>query len=420
MTPQIIDQTAADKKIAYVLDDEEQVGRLVTRMLSSSGYVAAAFTDVAECLQRIKEAPEYSKPSVLLLDLSLGRHDAVEVFDRLKALQFKGRLLLMSGVDDLTINAVQKICISRGFTAYPPLKKPFRLDALRERLGGAPAAPEVDDTQAKSPSAPLERALATGAWALWYQKKIELTSGALCGAELLFYAQHPAYGYVPIADSLSPSDSALFYPKARAVMRQLSADWHKHFASREPRFEFSTKLPFSLVTARGFIQLACELLPADIGFPGLTIEVTDAQLLKRHQDFREVAAQLKLHRISLSIADIGAAYAVVGNGSAFPFNELKLGDDLVSDCALNKVKQSACKGVIDLAHSVGARACAEGVSDVDQLKALMKLGCDMAQGDFIGRAQPVDAFRAAIVPHRAQADGAGCEDEFAWPTLESA
>jgi CheY-like chemotaxis protein len=121
--PQVtVSQEGVNKPIAYVLDDEGPVGTLVSRMLSSLGYVPMTFTEMPQCLQQLKEATEYSKPALLVLDLALGKHDAVDVFDQLKALGFKGRLLLMSGVDETTLNEIQKICTARGLTAFAPLR----------------------------------------------------------------------------------------------------------------------------------------------------------------------------------------------------------------------------------------------------------------------------------------------------------
>ena len=52
------------RPVAYVLDDEAAVGTLVSRMLASLGYVPLTFTEVPQCLQQLKEATEYSKPSL--------------------------------------------------------------------------------------------------------------------------------------------------------------------------------------------------------------------------------------------------------------------------------------------------------------------------------------------------------------------
>jgi EAL domain-containing protein (putative c-di-GMP-specific phosphodiesterase class I)/CheY-like chemotaxis protein len=416
----MISQEGADRPIAYVLDDEGPVGTLVARMLSSLGYVTLAFTEVPQCLQQLKEATEYSKPTLIVLDLALGKHDAVDVFDQLKNLSYKGRLLLMSGVDETTLNDVQKICTSRGLTAFAPLKKPFRIDDLKERLSSKTVLPEADVSAVKGPAVSIERALAGGTLALWYQKTVDLTSGAPSGAEARLYAQHPACGYVPMADSLPPPESALYFPLARTVVRQVKADWNRCFANEKLPFRFSTKLPLPVIVSRGFVALLRETLSTDANFPGLTIEVTDAHQLRNAQGLWEVAAHLKLHRITLSIADVGAAYAAFAQTQKFPFAEIKLDANLVSNCVLDKVKCCACQGLIDLAHGVDAIACAEGVSSRDQLQALVVMGCDRAQGPLCGKPQPIDAFKASMRPAAARAGTAsaapsGDHDHYTWP-----
>lgn len=47
------------------------------------------------------------------------------------------------------------------------------------------------------------------------------------------------------------------------------------------------------------------------------------------------------------------------------------------------------RSTIELAHNLGLEVTAEGVEDKDALKALKALGCDVAQGYYIGRPMPV-------------------------------
>ena len=422
MKPQVtVSQDVASRPIAYVLDDEGPVGQLVARMLSSMGYVTVTFTEVPKCLQQLKEATEYSKPSLLVLDLALGKHDAVDVFDQLKAVGFKGRLLLMSGMDEATLNDVQKICVSRGLTAFAPLKKPFRIDALKERLKSRTALPESDDTVAlKGPTVPLERSLADGTLALWYQRKIDLRSGLACGAEALLYGRHPALGHVPLVDSLPSPDSSLYFPLARTAVRQITADWSRYFANEKLQLRFSVKLPLQVIVSRGFVTLLRESVSSDPKFPGLTLNVTNAHEIRNNPGFWEVAAQLKLHRIHLSIADIGAAYSAVAHNLKFPFREIRLDTDLVSNCLLHETKRSLCQNIVDLAHGAGALACAEGVSSRDQLYALVAMRCDRAQGPLCGKPQPIDAFKASLRGPEGQAvSPAENDDSFSWPSFSA-
>jgi len=46
------------------------------------------------------------------------------------------------------------------------------------------------------------------------------------------------------------------------------------------------------------------------------------------------------------------------------------------------------RSTIELAHNLGLRAIAEGVEDHATLDRLRELGCDLAQGYYIGRPMP--------------------------------
>src|SRR6185312_3149128 len=76
-------------------------------------------------------------PAVIVLDLSLGNSDAVEVIRSLSTIRFRGAVILISGRDTATVAEVQEIGKRRGLTMLDPLSKPFRVDALRERLAAA-------------------------------------------------------------------------------------------------------------------------------------------------------------------------------------------------------------------------------------------------------------------------------------------
>jgi EAL domain-containing protein (putative c-di-GMP-specific phosphodiesterase class I) len=48
--------------------------------------------------------------------------------------------------------------------------------------------------------------------------------------------------------------------------------------------------------------------------------------------------------------------------------------------------------VVDLAHRVDSTVCAEGVETVEDLRSVMGMGCDTAQGFLFAKPLPPDAF----------------------------
>jgi predicted signal transduction protein with EAL and GGDEF domain len=48
------------------------------------------------------------------------------------------------------------------------------------------------------------------------------------------------------------------------------------------------------------------------------------------------------------------------------------------------------RGSIELAHAIGATVVAEGIETHEQWKLVRELGCDIAQGYFVGRPAPAE------------------------------
>ena len=91
--------------IVYVLDDDAQVRASILRLLIGSGYEAHAFSEPAQMLDKVKQA----LPEVVILDLALGRSDAIDVMRQLAECKFEGKILLVSGRGEATLADIQRI-----------------------------------------------------------------------------------------------------------------------------------------------------------------------------------------------------------------------------------------------------------------------------------------------------------------------
>src|SRR5258707_428959 len=147
LAPVTLKRDGANSPVAYVLDDDRKVSVLISRMLRVAGFVAVPFTEPIECRKQLKAADAYTVPAVFVLDLSLGKSDGIEVLDCLKALKYKGRVLLVSGKDASALLEIERMGASRGLEMLPSLQKPFEVDDLIARL-------KIGCEPAKAPKAP--------------------------------------------------------------------------------------------------------------------------------------------------------------------------------------------------------------------------------------------------------------------------
>jgi EAL domain-containing protein (putative c-di-GMP-specific phosphodiesterase class I) len=109
----------------------------------------------------------------------------------------------------------------------------------------------------------------------------------------------------------------------------------------------------------------------------------------------EIAIQLRLYGVTLSIDDFGTAYSTLARFLHLSFSEVKLDRSFVTGCAADPMKRALCQTVINLAHRFDASACAEGVETGGDLAALTAMGCDLAQGYLIGKPMPRDQFASS-------------------------
>jgi EAL domain-containing protein (putative c-di-GMP-specific phosphodiesterase class I)/CheY-like chemotaxis protein len=393
LKPAVVNQDTVTKPVVYVLDDDYEVGVVVHRMLSALGYAAVAYTNADECVRRAETAPAREKPIAIVLDLALGKTDAVDVFDKLVASSFKGRVLLISGSDPATLAEIQAVGSSRGLMMLPALKKPFRIDDLKKSLGSAsPAAAPPNGSPAvgkgKLPPGFVEREFIHQRLAVWYDIKVDAKSGRPCGAEAMLYAQHPAQGWTTVVGSLPPAEHSIHHPLARFALRQMTMDWGRHFAAFNSSFKLSAKLPLAVVTARGFVQFIRGLLPTDPNFSGLVMEISDWWQFNNEKAVREAHARLSLYRVGFSVDDIGVVYSSIAGARGFPFVELRLAPAL-----LNEANSTVCRDAIELAHRAGASVCATAALNSKAFQDLRDMGCDTIQ---LGGPMPLDAFKQKI------------------------
>lgn len=372
---------AEASRLAFVVDDEPQIRMFAARCLANSGYVPREFCGVVD----VEIALTRARPEIILLDLSLGTTDAVEVIRSLAATRFDGNVLLMSGHDARTIEEVQKVGRRHGLQMLDCLHKPFRQEDLLARLAALPPpqptdVPDLVDLSAALKSRWLE---------LWYQPKIDLRSRRVCGAEALIRLRHPGMGVMAPGSFLPPAGDPMYLPLTDFVVRRSLADWPA-IAAQRPSLRLAINVPASILQSPDFVANFRRHLPNAAAFPGLIVEITETETLSDPDLAREVAVQLKLYNLHVSIDDFGTGHSTLSRLDELPFAELKLDRGYVHGCAADADKRELCRTVVDLAHRFGIAAVAEGIETKDDLTVLDELGCDMAQGYYFAKPTEIE------------------------------
>jgi EAL domain-containing protein (putative c-di-GMP-specific phosphodiesterase class I) len=128
----------------------------------------------------------------------------------------------------------------------------------------------------------------------------------------------------------------------------------------------------------------------DPGHMELCLEITESILMADPEVAAESLRELKEIGMGLAIDDFGTGYSSLAYLKWFPVDTVKLDRSFVRGVASEGTDRAIVSAVVEMAHALGISVVAEGVEDTSQYEALMRAGCDRAQGFLMARPQAAE------------------------------
>lgn len=393
------DQPRAGKRCIFILDDEPAIRLLLRRFIDDMGFDVAEFADLAEAAPAVGER----MPELIFLDLELMNSDAIEAFRAFADQGYVGTVQLISGRGEGVLRDVRVIGERYGFRLLPPITKPFRKMQIREVVESLSAKaekaaeplPNGKPVAEPAVAVTLAEALREKWLELWYQPQTDLKSGAVIGAEGLIRARHPRAGILAPAAFLPGASNESLAELTEFVLMKALSDWDR-FHDIDRSLQLSVNVPVTALLSVPIASIVRRNRPTSQLWPGLTLEVTEDQVLSSLPLAQEIATQLRIYDVRLSVDDFGEGFSSLSRLRSLPFKSLKIDRSFVLDCAKDPAKASLCQSMIDMARSFGCIVVAEGIENVEDLDALRRMGCDVGQGYFLGRPMLLDALIATL------------------------
>ena len=239
----------------------------------------------------------------------------------------------------------------------------------------------------------LRRALQNRELILHYQPKVSLSTGDVCGAEALVRWQHPERGLVSPDDFIPLAENTgLIGPLTLHVLDLALAQWRLWIDAGNP-LKMAVNLSARNLLDDDLDQMVAELLmrhrvPASL----LQFEITETAITVDPVRTREVLQRLAALGVLISIDDFGAGYTSIRQLRDLPISELKIDRSFIDSITDDDSDGLIVRSVIELSHSLGLTAVAEGVETLDTYDRLRALECDVAQGYHISRPLTASAF----------------------------
>jgi diguanylate cyclase len=125
----------------------------------------------------------------------------------------------------------------------------------------------------------------------------------------------------------------------------------------------------------------------------LRLEITENSLLRRPEQTIDILTRLRSLGIQTAVDDFGKGYSSLSYITRLPINEIKIDQSFVGRMRHNEADRAIVRSTIGLGHDLGLVVTAEGVEDQATWELLDAIGCDIAQGFYVGR--PMDATTLA-------------------------
>lgn len=236
----------------------------------------------------------------------------------------------------------------------------------------------------------LRRALKKNQFLLHYQPKVDLTDGAIVGAEALLRWTHRQWGLVAPARFIAVAEECgLILPIGRWVLREAceqAKQWDKAGLGLGCVSVNISALEFRrndfVAAVRGILR------ETGLEPDHLELEITESVLMHNAAASIAILKELKDVGVRLAVDDFGTGYSSLSYLKQFPIDVLKIDQSFVRDIG-SSIGNGIVDAIIAMAASLSQHVIAEGVEEQAQLDFLKMHHCEMGQGFLLGR--PVSA-----------------------------
>ncbi len=240
----------------------------------------------------------------------------------------------------------------------------------------------------------LRLALERNEFILYYQPQLDLTSGKMCGAEVLVRWNHPERGLISPAEFIPVAEeTGQITPIGAWVLRTACAQLAAWRRQGMALFPVSVNLSVRQLRQANLAQEVVAILEETQLQPGdLEMEITEGIMLGN--TLETMAFLTRMHELGVCLAmdDFGTGYSSLSYLKKMPLDRLKIDQSFVRDLETDESDAAIVRSIISLGHLFKLRVIAEGVETQAQMDFLRVCGCDEIQGYYYSRPLPADEF----------------------------
>ena len=249
----------------------------------------------------------------------------------------------------------------------------------------------------------LRTGVISGQFELYFQPKVNASSGKLKGFEGLMRWNHPERGLVPPLDFIPLAESTgviidleewAFVTACRQLKR-----WHE----RGDRYELALNLSARHFLSEGVVEKFSQIAREEgVCTSYLTLEITESVGMENQQHVIDRFVAFREEGFSISIDDFGTGFSAFVYLKHYPIHEIKIDRQFIQVTENDPTGNVIVESIVNLARGLNLKTVCEGVETLEQWNALRELGCDEMQGYYFSRPLPLEELEEWIVDYTTQ------------------
>ncbi|WP_188644023.1 EAL domain-containing protein [Tsuneonella deserti] len=245
----------------------------------------------------------------------------------------------------------------------------------------------------------LEQAIRNDEVQVAFQPKVLLSTGRIIGAEALMRWVHPTRGAIEPAQVVASAEEHNRVDMITSFVLNRALREGRMALEQDPAFSVAVNISALDLRDPRFAQQVENLLAA-YRFPQtrLMLEITETAPIENDPVVARNMAALKGMGVKLSVDDFGSGHASLHYLRQIPADEVKIDRSFVTGMDTSLEDRALVRTSIEMIHSLGRVAVAEGVENLAVVNLLKEMGCDVAQGYYFSKAIPM----STLVPKLAQ------------------
>lgn len=244
----------------------------------------------------------------------------------------------------------------------------------------------------------LAKAVRAGELHVEYQPIFSAVSQRAEAAEALLRWTHPTKGVVATPKFIAVAEeTGLIVAIGEWILEQACAEARRWIDAGAvgPRFSVHVNVSRIQLATPSFVRTVADVLRRSDLLPRqLVLEVREAALLAEQPEVERSVRALRRIGVRVALDNFGTGANALSILTDIGADVLKLDGGLALPTGASDTDNRVVRALVLLAHALGMEVVAERVSGIEQLRRLRAAGCDLVQGNLLGKPAPAARFVA--------------------------